>query len=220
MLSGNLSRKSDEGSYAPFHFIPYSGRFMKTFRSLFLASCAVFACSVARATTVIPPTFDQLVSQAELIFQGTVTEVASQWTGEGAQRCIVTFVTFQIDEQIKGDAGASYTIRLLGGTVGDQTMEVTDSPKFARGDRDILFVENNGRQFVPLVGIMHGRFRVQHDGRTGQEIVASDHDGAVTDLAKLGKEDAASHSDSASEEPLSTADFKAAIRAKLGLSAK
>ena len=193
---------------------------MKTLRSLFLASCAVFACSVARATTVIPPTFDQLVSQAELIFQGTVTEVVSQWTGEGAQRCIVTFVTFKIDEQIKGDAGATYTIRMLGGTVGDQTMEVTDSPKFVRGDRDILFVENNGRQFVPLVGIMHGRFHVQHDDRTGREIVSNDHGGAVSDLAKLGKEDATAHSDSASEAPLSPADFKAAIRAKLGLSGK
>ena len=193
---------------------------MKTLRPLLFALCAVLAFSVARATTVIPPTFDQLVSQAELIFQGTVADVASQWTGEGSQRHIVTFVTVKIDEQIKGDAGATYTIRMLGGTVGDQTMEVTDSPKFVRGDRDILFVENNGRQFVPLVGIMHGRFHVQHDDRTGREIVSNDHGGAVSDLAKLGKEDAAAHSDSASEAPLSTADFKAAIRAKLGLSAK
>ena len=42
-------------------------------------------------------------------------------------------------------------------------MEVTDAPKFKVGDRDILFVENNGTQFVPLVGIMHGRFRVKKD---------------------------------------------------------
>jgi len=40
-------------------------------------------------------------------------------------------------------------------------MEVTDAPKCKVGDRDILFVENNGTQFVPLVGIMHGRFRVK-----------------------------------------------------------
>ena len=46
---------------------------MKTLRSLLLMSCAALAIANARATTVIPPTFDQLVGDAELIFQGTVT---------------------------------------------------------------------------------------------------------------------------------------------------
>src|SRR5437588_11731109 len=89
----------------------------------------------ANATTVIPPTFDQLVEQAELIFQGTVTDVRSVWEGEGAQRHIDTYVTFQTQDSVKGNVDASYTIRLLGGTVGDETMEVTDAPKFEVGDR-------------------------------------------------------------------------------------
>src|SRR6267142_2428465 len=89
------------------------------------------------ATTVIPPTFDQLVTQAELIFQGTVTDVRSVWEGQGAQRYIETYVTFQVADNIKGDAGASYTIRMLGGTVGDETMLVTDTPKFRVGDGEI-----------------------------------------------------------------------------------
>ncbi|MEO5719953.1 MAG: hypothetical protein ABIR71_00600 [Chthoniobacterales bacterium] len=189
---------------------------MKIFSSLLLAVCTLLALQTALATTVIPPTFEQLVSQAEAIFDGTVTDVTSQWTGEGAQRHIVTFVTFTVNEALKGETGKTYKMRIMGGTVGDQTMEVTDSPKFVAGDRDILFVENNGRQFVPLVGIMHGRFRVQKDERSGREVVADDHGGAVNDLAKLGTEDAAVHSaDAGSEASLSTADFKAAIRAKL-----
>ena len=85
------------------------------------------------ATTVVPPTFEQLVQQAELIFQGTVTNVRSVWEGEGAQRHISSYVTFQVQDSIKGNAGASYTIRMLGGTVGDETMEVTDTPKFHVG---------------------------------------------------------------------------------------
>lgn len=193
---------------------------MKTFRLLLFGFCALAAVNFARATTVIPPTFDELVTRAELIFQGTVTDISSQWVGEGSQRHIVTFVTFKVDDQIKGDAGASYTIRMLGGTVGEQTMEVTDAPKFARGDRDILFVENNGRQFVPLVGIMHGRFRVERDERSGQDVVADDHGGAVTDLAELGKEEAMPQAKSASAPSLSVLDFKAAIRAKLGSKTK
>ena len=136
---------------------------MKLLRSLLLMLCAGLAVASVRATTVIPPTFDQLVSDAELIFEGTVTGSRSQWTGEGAERNIVTYVTFNVEDAIKGAPGKSYTIRMLGGTIDGETAEVADAPRFKTGDRDILFVEHNGSQFVPLVGIMHGRFHVQKD---------------------------------------------------------
>src|SRR5437762_9779348 len=94
------------------------------------------------ATIVVPPTFEQLVQQAELIFQGTVTNVRGVWEGEGAQRHIDTYVTLQVQDNVKGSAGTSYTIRMLGGTVGDETMEVTDTPKFNVGGGNIHFVEH------------------------------------------------------------------------------
>jgi hypothetical protein len=46
---------------------------MKLFRSLFFLCCLMFVFPAARATTVIPPTFDELVTKAETIFEGTVT---------------------------------------------------------------------------------------------------------------------------------------------------
>lgn len=157
----------------------------------YLLPLTLIAIALARvtATTVVPPTFDQLVQQAELIFQGTVTDTKSVWEGEGAQRHIETYVTFQIADSVKGNAGSSYTIRMLGGTVGDESLVVTDAPKFQVGDREILFVEHNYDQFVPLVGIGHGRFHVQRDEGTGRDVVV-DHEGApVKDLAKLGREE-------------------------------
>jgi hypothetical protein len=163
------------------------------------------------ATTVIPPTFEQLVQQAELIFQGTVTDVRSIWEGEGAQRHIDTYITFQIGENVKGNAGSSYTIRILGGTVGDETMEVTDAPKFKVGDSDILFVEHNNDQFVPLVGINNGRFHVQRDEQTGRDIVLNGEGEPVRDVTKFGLEE---ESVSAAEA-LSPAQFKSAIQNQL-----
>jgi hypothetical protein len=190
-----------------------------TFRSLLLAVCASLALGTASATTVIPPTFDELVGQAELIFQGTVTDVRSEWVGEGAERRIVSYVTFNVDEPLKGNAGSSYTIRMLGGTVGDRTMEVTDSPKFKVGDRDILFVENNGRQFIPLVGIMHGRYRVQQDKGTGDEVLLTNQGDALADVKQLGKDDGHGHhaaaASAAATAGIRPAEFKALIRAKL-----
>src|SRR5207249_2014196 len=66
---------------------------MKKFSRLSVSgSLLVIACA-ALATTVIPPSFDDLVGRAEIIFQGTVTDVRSEWTGEGAQRHIMSDVT-------------------------------------------------------------------------------------------------------------------------------
>lgn len=144
------------------------------------------ACALsARATSVIAPDFDHLVSRAEAIFEGDVTKVESQWIGEGAQHRIVTFVTFKVDDAIKGDLGATYTIRMLGGTVDGKTMQVTDAPKFQVGDHDLLFVENNGRQFIPLVGIQHGRFRIQKD-QSGEEQLITGEDQPLTDVNQIG----------------------------------
>ena len=198
---------------------------MKTLKTFLAATCAVFAVNSAQATTVIPPSFDELVAQAQVIFQGTVTDARSEWAGEGGTRRIVTYVTFKVDEAIKGEAGASYTLRMLGGTVDGQTMEVTDSPKFKVGDRDIVFVENNGSQFIPLVGIMHGRYRVQQDKATGREVVFTNSGKAVRDVAAIGKDDDHDHGKhgttqstaaATNESTLGTSDFKSAIRAKLG----
>jgi len=167
------------------------------------------------ATTVVPPTFQQLVQQAELIFQGTVTDSRSVWEGEGGQRHIETYVTFNVDDSVKGKPGSPYTIRLLGGTVGDETLEVTDAPKFQIGDREILFVEHNNDQFVPLVGISYGRFHLQNDEQTGRDMVVNNQGQAVRDLSQLGEnQEAAAASDMA--EAISADDLKAAIHTQLG----
>jgi hypothetical protein len=185
--------------------------FMKLLRSLIVLSLASFVLSAARATTVIPPTFDELVTKAETIFEGTVTGSRSEWTGEGSNRHIVTYVTFKIEDAIKGAPGSEYTIRMFGGTVDGQTMEVTDAPRFKVGDRDILFVENNGTQFIPLVGIMHGRFHVQSDANGAPEKIAKDNGAGLANVAKLGEDEAAAVTGTA----LTKAQFKAAIRQKL-----
>ena len=165
-------------------------------KSFFLLAAIIALAPAAQATTVIAPTFDELVDQAEVIFQGKVTDVKSMWAGEGGQRHIVSYVTFQIEESLKGNPGQSYTIRMLGGTVDGETMEVSDAPKFVVGDKDVLFVQNNGSQFIPLVGIMHGRFHVQRD-RSGRDSVLTNEGEAVNDLT----------------------EFKASVRAKMRMGA-
>src|SRR5438046_630786 len=88
-------------------------------------------------------------------------------------------------------------------------MEVADAPKFKVGDRDILFVENNGTQFVPLVGIMHGRFRVKKD-ETGRDAVFTNEGSPLSDVTQLGKNQAAASAGHA----ISAQELKQAIHSK------
>lgn len=182
---------------------------MKKFSQLLISGACLILAGTGLATTVIPPSFDDLVSRAEMIFQGSVTDVRSEWTGEGAQRHIMSYVTLKVEDAMKGNPGSTVTLRMLGGTVGGETMEVTDAPKFKVGDRDILFVENNGTQFVPLVGIMHGRFRVKKDA-AGQDAVFTNEGSPLSDLSKLGKNEEAASAGRA----ISKQEFRQAIQAK------
>jgi hypothetical protein len=183
---------------------------VKLHRSFCFLSCLALAISTARATTVIPPTFDQLVNDAEMIFEGTVSSMHSEWAGQGSERHIVTYVTFKVEDPIKGALGVECTLRMFGGTIDGQTIEVADAPRFKLGDRDILFVEHNGTQFIPLVGIMHGRFHVQTDA-TGLENIAKDNGAPLAQVKKLGQDESAAVAGKA----LSKVEFKAAIRQKL-----
>jgi hypothetical protein len=183
--------------------------------SSFLAMVAVVAgLQTARATTVIPPSFDQLVTQAEAIFQGSVTDVRSQWVGEGSQKQIVSYITFKVEDSLKGDTGESYTIRMYGGTVGEDSMGISDAPTFKVGDRDIVFVENNGSQAIPLVGIMYGRFHVRRD-QSGQDIVTRNEGQPVKNIASLGREMDEATSANSAEPNMSVDAFKAAVKSKL-----
>jgi hypothetical protein len=179
--------------------------------ALFLAAISSFPS--LRATTVIPPTFDELVDQAEVIFQGTVTRVKSEWVGEGAERHIMSYVTFNVEDTMKGNAGSSYTIRMLGGTVDGETMGVSDAPLFKNGDREILFVQNNGTQFVPLVGIMHGHFHITRD-RAGHDALMTSQGYPIKNLAHIGHDQDGSGDDSG----VSPDEFKAAVRNRVHLS--
>lgn len=174
----------------------------------------------ARATEVIPPNFNTMVHRAEVIFRGQVTDIQSSWSGQGTQRTIVSNITFKVLETLKGTATTPYVLQMLGGTVDGQAMEVDGVPKFHIGDETLLFVEHNGTQFFPVVGIMHGYFRVQTDAATGKTLVLKYdgqplHSTAEIDAAHaraVGIAAAPAGANAAKGGPMQVSDFEAAIR--------
>jgi hypothetical protein len=139
-----------------------------------------------RATTVEPPTFSQLVAEADSIYRGHVTAVeARRVEGSSGAAVIKTFVTFAIDKAIKGTEQPEVVLQFLGGTVGEDTLEVSGMPHFNVGDREILFVQKNGTQFCPLVRIMHGRYRLQHEAANGRDYVARENRAPLNDVSDV-----------------------------------
>lgn len=125
--------------------------------------CTLLMAGVARSTTVIPPTFESLVSNANTIFVGEVIGVRSIWTATPQGRAIVTQVTFKVEDVWKGAAGVVTQLEFLGGTIGETQMEVVGMPTFHEGQRSVLYVSSQVRSASPLVGFWHGRMRVEKD---------------------------------------------------------
>ena len=184
-------------------------------------------CATASATTVIPPTFEEMTDRAELIFVGKVVGSRAEMRTVGTNRVIFTLVEFERQEVLKGEAGRSITLQFLGGTVGDVTLEIAGVPKFNLGDREFLFVERNEVQFCPLVGVFHGKFGVRKDEKSGRDILVRHNGKALRDVAEIGVGVGAEFgpkraklSTSANAEPLSVADFKSKIRDRLASRAR
>jgi hypothetical protein len=61
---------------------------------------------------------------------------------------------------------------LPGGRIGDREMRVTGVPDFVVGERVIVFVSQDRSEFVPIVGVSQGTFRVVTDPGSGDQVVA------------------------------------------------
>src|SRR2546425_12741537 len=89
--------------------------------TVFLSVALVALARSAWPTSIVAPTFDQLVARAENIVVGDVVATRSTVVDSRAGRSIVTDVTVSIAQTLKGPIYAQRTLELLGGTVGDET---------------------------------------------------------------------------------------------------
>jgi hypothetical protein len=159
-------------------------------RLIVVILCAI---AVARGTTVIPPSFDELVRDSELIFRGRVTAVQSGWRGEGVRRKIATLVTFEVEKVLRGAASATLAMEFMGGEIGETRFELAGWPRFAVGDRGVFFVENRNGRVCPLFRLRHGRYRIAASAESGAEHILRDDftplrstTGVGTPLAEAG----------------------------------
>ena len=138
-----------------------------------------------QATSVVPPEFDQLVRESDFVVRAKVVSVNSEWLERGKSRTIVTKVELDVLEVIAGEADANVTLTMLGGKIGEREMVIEGAPHFVVGEEDVLFVEGNGRQVVPLTAMMHGRYRIMRDAAQGRSYVARENGEPLTETAQV-----------------------------------
>ena len=141
-------------------------------RALAAALVLTVCAGAPRAASIIAPTFDTMIARAQHVFVGQALDVRSRWVSTSSGPAIVTVVTFKVVRTLKGELGAQTQLEFLGGTVGEYRLEVPGTPRFRVGDEDVLFVDERGQPVSPVVGFMHGRFRVLEEPATRRRSVA------------------------------------------------
>jgi hypothetical protein len=169
-----------------------------------LAVAVVLSWDASLGATVVPrKSFGALVTEADIVFRGQVESLVSQLIGNGPG--IGTIVTFRVERVLKGDVAPLEALLFHGGTLGQTTYAVEGVPRFAVGERGIIFAKR-GRYVSPLVGFWQGRFPIQRDRTSNADIVTSSTGRSFSSLAALDALDNAQVS-----PPMRVAEFEDAI---------
>jgi hypothetical protein len=176
---------------------------------VWLTSLACIASGArVEATTVVAKSFTELCAEADLIFNGTVADVRSEWS-DAERDHIETIVIFRVSEPLFGTSAPTVTLRFSGGTLDGVREEFIGVPRFTPGEHVVLFARR-GREVSPIVGLSQGCFRVVETA-DGPAMAAAD--GQL--LTALERGDTGDGGRAAGDAPLSLPHFLDAVRGEL-----
>ena len=132
----------------------------------------VFATATANAATFLIPPDRVLVTASKAIIVATADESHGRWAPGG---WIETVTEMHVGEAIKGPIAAGETIHVteLGGVVGEIGYVVAGSPRYAMGERVLLFLETNDRGEWVAKNMAVGKFDRAEDVR-GRRLLVRD----------------------------------------------
>ena len=143
-----------------------------------LMSCLLLVSPVG-ATTILGMNIDEVAQGAEIIFEGKVVEHNVRENDAGM---IVTYVTFRIEELVKGEYDEHLLeLKFTGGRLGGQIMEVSGLRIPSPNEEGIYFVESAYRNLVnPLLGWSQGHYLIYE--QNGERRVSTVNDRPITDV--------------------------------------
>lgn len=154
-------------------------------RHYLLLALALALAVAARATSVIPPEFSELVNGSDYIVRARVKAMASEIRVRNGHERIYTNIELEVLEVIAGTPPSPLVLTMLGGRSGGRELKVAGAPKFAVGNEDILFVQGNGKAITPLYAMMHGQYPVLYDKARGRTYVCRSNLVPMQDTAEV-----------------------------------
>jgi len=128
----------------------------KLILSLALAALVVAALP-ATASTFLAMDRAEMARTSDAVVVGEVTSVHSSWNAEAT--AIITEAFVRVEETMSGDAPGVVVVRTFGGQVGAVMIEAHGFPKFAEGQRVVLFLEG-AQNVARVVGYQQGQYRI------------------------------------------------------------
>ena len=143
-----------------------------------LMSCLLMVSPLG-ATTILGMNIDEVAQGAEIIFEGKVVEHNVR---ENDMGMIVTYVTFRIEELIKGEYDEQLLeLKFTGGRLDEQIMEVSGLRIPSPNEEGIYFVESVNRNLVnPLLGWSQGHYLIYE--QNGERRVSTVNNRPVTNV--------------------------------------
>ena len=154
---------------------------------VFAAALAVVFTLAAKPAVGVHPKveFPELAHAADVVFVGTVDSLSSRIVDGG--RMVMTDVHFgDLDvihrkDHVPSDLSQGITLTFAGGEANGMNVSVSEVPRFAVGDRVLLFARMDGTVYAnPLVAGVQGLFRVKRDAATGVEYPFTNGNSAVS----------------------------------------
>lgn len=144
----------------------FLGILVKRIVTALTCSLCLLVFSSASATTILGMDIDKVAADAEFVFEGAV--INSETRQDSNSGIISTYVTFQINDIIKGDySGDSVELKFMGGVFDGQIVQVSGMRIPEMAEQGIYFVESMSRDLInPLIGWSQGHFIIHDDNGT------------------------------------------------------
>jgi hypothetical protein len=138
-----------------------------------LVALAVYAFPSLAPAQHKPVTTDELTQQADLVVVGKVSGLKAGWNSDKSR--IFTTVTLEVDQTLKGDAGAgSVTILVPGGEVDGVGELYSHTAQFKKDEEVVVFAKKDKQGRLRTTGGENGKLSVRKDAATGISLVSGE----------------------------------------------
>jgi len=156
---------------------------MNTLQSLFARTTRTLRCTLAVSALCVLPlltqaqeksmTTEELTQKADLVVVGKVAGLKAGWNSDKSR--IFTTVTLDVDQTLKGDAGAGSVMILVPGGEVDGVGELySHTAQFKKDEDVVVFAKRDTQGRLRMAAGESAKLSVGRDAATGISLVAGE----------------------------------------------